>query len=78
MVVSACVRKIDAGARALISPSKHAFTALALRASGTMHDDLLRLQDLANAHGNGLLRDILEAGEPSFSKLLPSASLVQR
>src|SRR6266571_7675600 len=36
-VVSGCVRKTEAGASGLISPSKHAFTAAALRASGTIH-----------------------------------------
>src|SRR5882762_3444026 len=40
-VVSAWVRKIEAGAIELISPSKHAFTAFALRVSGTMHTILL-------------------------------------
>src|SRR4029077_404822 len=35
-VVAACRRTIEAGAIALISPSKHLFTAGAFRASGTM------------------------------------------
>src|SRR6266436_5148754 len=35
-VVARCVRKIEAGAIALISPSKHVFTASAFRASGTI------------------------------------------
>lgn len=35
-VVFPWVRKIEAGASGLISPSKQASTALALRASGTM------------------------------------------
>jgi len=47
--------------------------------AGVGHDtqDSPRLQDLADAHGNGALRYVFEGREPSFAKLLAPASLVQ-
>ena len=35
------------------------------------------LQDLANAHGDGLARNIFHTGEPPFPQLLAPAGLIQ-
>ena len=50
------------------------------RLAGIRHaqDDALALQDLADAHGDGVVRNGRKGREPPFAELLPPAGFVER